>query len=931
MRLLICILSLLISSLVKSQELPPVINFPPDLYGADNQNWMITQSENGLIYVANNKGLVEYNGSQWTLYPSPNETIIRSVMTDGSRIYSGHYMGFGYWTPNRFGQLEYHSLSDQLDIEMIDDEHFWNIVKVEEYVLFQSLDRIYVWDQENGNISIIEADGVLTNLFDTPKGVFYHVLGAGLFKLADGKGNLVSRDPVFLNNRVIGLIELDDQFLALTERQGFYLLESGNVQSWSSPANDQLKTQRWYSAFQLENGGAVLGSVSEGIFHLDPDGNILYQLDRSGGLGNNTALSLFEDRDHNVWVGLDNGIDCINIDAPFRNFIDQKGNLGTTYATLVSDDYLYLGTNQGLFYRRLSTDEPFKLIERTSGQVWKLQQIDGQIFCGHDLGAFIIEKDTAIPITDLTGTWSFRKIPGRENELLQGTYSGLYRLVKSGDQWQLANKLQGFDISAKYFEFVSPTQILLSHEYKGVYRLNLNEAYNQVLNFNQLSSVEKSANSCLIGFQDQILYSNRNGIYIYNEALQDFKIDPELSSVFLNGQYISGSLVPDKTGKLWSFTKDYFVTISRSQIDDGFKVEKISAPQSLRDEMEGYENIALLGDDQYVVGTSSGYLIMDTSLVPDNNSQVNINAIRVRALDNPEVRVKLDTLGVFKPNVNNIAFDYSTPNYQKFRRAQYQFKLDGWQDSWSEWSENAGVNFENLPSGQYTFLVKSMINDQVSDEVVSYEFTILQPWHKTPLALTTYAVLIIVLLIGINLLYRRYYRAQRRRLLQRSEREMKLQDLANQQKIMEINNEKLQSDINSRNRELAMSTMNMISKNNALNDIKNELFKVKSLDQIQPVIQHIDNTINNEDDWKMFEEAFNYADTNFFKKLKEKHPDLTPNDLRLCVYLRLNLSSKEIAPLLNISPRSVEIKRYRLRKKLNLDSKINLNEYFIEL
>ena len=68
----------------------------------------------------------------------------------------------------------------------------------------------------------------------------------------------------------------------------------------------------------------------------------------------------------------------------------------------------------------------------------------------------------------------------------------------------------------------------------------------------------------------------------------------------------------------------------------------------------------------------------------------------------------------------------------------------------------------------------------------------------------------------------------------------------------------------------------------------------------------------------MFKEAFNNADKDFIKKLKSIHPNLTPNDLRLCAYLRLNLSSKEIAPLLNISPRSVEVKRYRLRKKMEL-------------
>ncbi|NDB02453.1 MAG: hypothetical protein EBY38_02115, partial [Flavobacteriaceae bacterium] len=85
------------------------------------------------------------------------------------------------------------------------------------------------------------------------------------------------------------------------------------------------------------------------------------------------------------------------------------------------------------------------------------------------------------------------------------------------------------------------------------------------------------------------------------------------------------------------------------------------------------------------------------------------------------------------------------------------------------------------------------------------------------------------------------------------------------------------------------------------------------------------------EDWEFFEQAFNHADKKFFKRIKEKHPALTPNDLRLCVYLRLNLSSKEIAPLLNISARSVEIKRYRLRKKLDLERDINLSEYVINL
>ena len=93
----------------------------------------------------------------------------------------------------------------------------------------------------------------------------------------------------------------------------------------------------------------------------------------------------------------------------------------------------------------------------------------------------------------------------------------------------------------------------------------------------------------------------------------------------------------------------------------------------------------------------------------------------------------------------------------------------------------------------------------------------------------------------------------------------------------------------------------------------------------------MDNNLNNEDDWEFVKEAFNNADKDFFKRLKEKHPALTPNDLKLCAYLRLNLSSKEIASLLNISTRSTEVKRYRLRKKMDLPHEVSLNNYILEI
>ena len=148
---------------------------------------------------------------------------------------------------------------------------------------------------------------------------------------------------------------------------------------------------------------------------------------------------------------------------------------------------------------------------------------------------------------------------------------------------------------------------------------------------------------------------------------------------------------------------------------------------------------------------------------------------------------------------------------------------------------------------------------------------------------------------------------------------------------MRVKNETLEASIKNKNRELAISTMSLIKKNEFLNNLKSELRQSNNDQDINRVIKIIDRNINNTDDWKFFEEAFNNADKDFLKKIKSKHSSLTANDLRLCAYLRLNLSSKEIAPLLNISARSVEVKRYRLRKKMNLPHEMNLTNYILDL
>jgi DNA-binding CsgD family transcriptional regulator len=151
--------------------------------------------------------------------------------------------------------------------------------------------------------------------------------------------------------------------------------------------------------------------------------------------------------------------------------------------------------------------------------------------------------------------------------------------------------------------------------------------------------------------------------------------------------------------------------------------------------------------------------------------------------------------------------------------------------------------------------------------------------------------------------------------------------------LVHLSNENLQNEIAHKSAQLANSTMAMVRKNEVLGEIKQELDSQKhELGARMPTKYYnrltrlIDQEMKNESEWEAFEALYDQAHGDFFKRLKADFPGLTPSDLRLCAYLRMNLSSKEIAPLLNITVRGVEERRYRLRKRMNLGSDENLTE-----
>lgn len=915
-----------------AQDLPPITTYTQSTYQAGIQNWSISQDENHFMFFANNEGLLEYNGSNWMLYPSPNETIIRSVKCIDDKIYTGSYMEFGFWQRQKNGQLMYSSLSNLIKNKLQDEEQFWGIFSYDNWILFQSLQKIYAYNTKNKQFTIIVPKSNITKAFKTEDGIFYQTKD-GLFEIEKGKSKLFLDNSIVKNNKIINIINVKDDLLFVTQTQGVFKYKNGILNKFITTVDEDLNQSSIYSSDVLKDGSIILGTISNGVFILNNLGELKFKITQKSGLNNNTVLSVFEDIDSNLWLGLDNGINCINLQSPIKNFTDNTGVIGTVYASTIMDNTLYIGTNQGLFYKPINSNESFSFVQGTKGQVWSLFIHKNTLFCGHDSGTFIINNNIATLIYNQFGTWKFEAIPSQENILLQGNYSGISVLEYKNNKWNFKNRIKGFDYSSKYFETINNT-MFVSHEYKGVFRFKIDNNFTTATNLYAYKEPKKGKNASLVKYNDQIYYASKAGVYKLNLKNQEFKKDSLLSSVFDKSEYVTGKMVVDQSSNFWFFAKNYIHYFSTNKLSQELKKNSLPIPSYLTKSMLGYENINQISNDTYIIGTINGYYVLKNKDLSFTNYKVSLTSVSKSILNGKDSFPVIDEDGDFNYNENNLVFNFTVPEYDKYINAEYQYKLDGVQNKWTEWSSKSQATFKNLPAGEYVFNVRAKVANSVTKNIATYSFTVNKAWYFNNFSIFIYIVLFIMAAYYIHKLYYNYHEKKHEKIISENNLLLELKELESSQEIMKIKNEQLSNVVDEKNKELAVSTMNLIKKTELLNIIKDDLKKSTETDSnrsIKSIISTINRSVKEENTWNVFKEAFDNADKDFIKNIKELHPTLTPNDLRLCAYLRLNLTSKEIAPLINISVRSVEIKRYRLRKKMELQHEQGLVEYILSI
>ncbi|MCD8183923.1 MAG: hypothetical protein LUE99_13495 [Bacteroides sp.] len=214
------------------------------------------------------------------------------------------------------------------------------------------------------------------------------------------------------------------------------------------------------------------------------------------------------------------------------------------------------------------------------------------------------------------------------------------------------------------------------------------------------------------------------------------------------------------------------------------------------------------------------------------------------------------------------------------------------------------------------------------------------PWYRTWWSYLLYSVLALLALAYVYHLIaagRRRLVMQKELELYRQKQQFKKESDLKDQKIDSLKEENLQSELRHKSEELIQSTLNIVRKNEILLDIKKEVLGISHSISEENLVSlrrktlrllgQIETNIEHDNDLQAFQSTFDSVHHDFFKKLEAAYPELNNKDKLLCAYIKMNLISKEIAPLLNISVRGVEISRYRLRKKLNLEEGDNLAEF----
>ena len=912
-QLILLLLLFPFSPVLRAQELLPFVeNFTKSEYTGDNQVWNVVQGSDNAMYFANHHYFLRYNGVKWEKYSLPNKTVMRSVFANGDRIYCGSYKEFGYWKRLK-GKMHYTSVSAGRDLFLgnADNEEIWKIFKLEGKIYFQSFNEIYIYD--GNNVAKVKFPELISYCYVIDSKIYVATVRSGVYIMHGNKFVKVRNWPQLEGHVVHAMEKKDGQIYVFTKNDGVFVGSEAGLKPWGSPVNEIIRNDVVATAKFLNDSLLAIGTGLQGLYIINTRDNSFRNINRQNAFKNNAILSLTLDKENDLWLGLDNGISHIEINSPASIFTDNSGALGSVYSLAgLGEGYLFV-TNHGIFTYKGKKLEP---IPNSQGQVWDIYKENDRFVIGHNDGTFIYDGNYLKWVNPVNGGWKFLK-SDFDNVYFQTNYSGIavYNDINDLSKWKV---LDSITKPIRNIAQNKPGELWAADNYRSLYRILYDRDFRvkRVENVSRDNKIASDFSVKIFKFRNEVLFFINNTWYVHNAITNKLVRNEAFNASFSN---ISDIIPVDDDSFL--IMKDgllYFI----SQIRNEF-IWKLIPEKYYKGRLIIENTKAIRSGDKLLINLDDGFFAYDPLKDKIEKQEVSIEAFYAGELIDDNTRIKY----------NRTVDVHVISEYFGYNRRDLFYRLNGGGEVQRIIEGNIVLN--NLESGMQELEI-FIHNGKGYSKIREYSFYVSLPWYFSFWMILVY----IAVISGVFFLYYRWNKLRYQQKIRLNEEELKHRkqilelemEAENRLRQQEYEKNILELEVQNKASEVAGKSLSIAKHSEMIESIQEALESETDTDHLKARIKKIikSNTIS-KNEWQSFEKNLIKSHEEFVNRLTQKYPSLTSKDIKLSIYLRMNLSSKEIAPLMNISFRGVELHRYRLRKKLGISQEESLYKFMINL
>lgn len=775
-----------------SQEIgsPFSRNYHATEFKAHMQNWAIVQDHRGLMYFANKEGVLEYDGENWNIIKVSSDVRSLDVALNG-RIYVGAIGDLGYLEPDSRGQLQFVSLLNKLDTVARNFEDVWKVYTTPDGgVYYQSFKWLAYY--KNGKFKMWypkKTNGFHFSFWVKNK-LYVREQGVGLLEMQEDKLVLAAGGDVFADEKIYTILPYDSQrHLIGTRNIGLFTWnpDNGALQKFNTPAEQFILDNQLYHGIKLRNGNFVFATITGGAIVLNAAGHIEQMINKQAFLQNESVYYLYNDRQNNLWMGLENGISNIEIESPWEQWNESHGLKGIVYSVMRHDGQLYAGTSQGAFGL---VNNYFKQIEGIKGQTWDLLAIPAtkdytaKLLIGNAMGIYEVKKGVAKLL--FGGSHCLKLYHSKHNpqKVYVGFNNSLAMLELQGDNVIFRGLIKDIEGEIRNISEDDDGNIIINIPFRGLCVISPEKterfAAKEIIYIGEDKGFN-TVESEVFTLHGKLFFTKNKKLYHFNEAEGKFEQNTLLDK-YLNMANIT-HLANDSMGDIWmaltlNSSKKEAIGVLRKQKDDSYS-----------DDLESFKRLPQMSiqevypEDNGIVwiGGSSGLFRYNTEI--PNYYNTTFHALIRKVVVNEDsvffngtfYKIDDDSLAVpiteqsreetveFGYDFNEVTFHFAAPYYTDENQTLYSYYLENFDKNWSAWHHINSREYTNLPEGSYTFHVKAKNVYGVESKIASYAFRIHPPWYRNRWAYIGYIVGGLLLLWVVTAAYTR--RLQKEKLL----------------------------------------------------------------------------------------------------------------------------------------------------------------------